>query len=46
MTALLETRNLVTTDGRSAVVAVTALPTSEEMLTDVVDTVDAALCAR
>ncbi|MGA5304227.1 serine hydrolase domain-containing protein [Nucisporomicrobium flavum] len=40
-----ETRNLVTTDGRSAVVAVTGLPTSEEMLTHVTDTVDAALCA-
>jgi D-alanyl-D-alanine carboxypeptidase len=39
-----ETRNLVTTDGRSAVVAVTGLPTSEQMLTDVDDTVDAALC--
>ncbi|MFB9446962.1 beta-lactamase family protein [Dactylosporangium vinaceum] len=40
-----ETRNLVTTDGRSAVVAVTGLPTSERMVTDVVDAVDAALCA-
>jgi D-alanyl-D-alanine carboxypeptidase len=39
-----ETRNLVTTDGRSAVVAVTGLPTSEQMLTDVDDSVDAALC--
>jgi D-alanyl-D-alanine carboxypeptidase len=39
-----ETRNLVTTDGRSAVVAVTGLPTSEQMLTDVDDTVDAAIC--
>jgi D-alanyl-D-alanine carboxypeptidase len=40
-----ETRNLVTEDGRSAVVAVTALPTSLEMTTHVSDTVDAALCA-
>ncbi|MFI5908236.1 serine hydrolase domain-containing protein [Dactylosporangium sp. NPDC051541] len=40
-----ETRNLVTTDGRSAVVAVTALPTSERMVNDVVQAVDAALCA-
>jgi D-alanyl-D-alanine carboxypeptidase len=39
-----ETRNLVTADGRSAVVAVTGLPTSEQMLTDVDDSVDAALC--
>jgi D-alanyl-D-alanine carboxypeptidase len=39
-----ETRNLVTTDGRSAVVTVTALPTSLEMTTHVSDTVDAALC--
>ncbi|UQU64734.1 beta-lactamase family protein [Couchioplanes caeruleus] len=41
-----ETRNLVTTDGRSAVVAVTGLPTGEKMLTHVTDTVDAALCAK
>ena len=40
-----ETRNLVTEDGRSAVVAVTALPTSLKMLTDVSESVDAALCA-
>jgi D-alanyl-D-alanine carboxypeptidase len=39
-----ETRNLVTTDGRSAVVAVTALPTTLEMTTDVSNAVDAALC--
>ncbi|WP_438874540.1 serine hydrolase domain-containing protein [Symbioplanes lichenis] len=39
-----ETRNLVTTDGRSAVVAVTALPTGEEMLNHVNATVEAALC--
>jgi D-alanyl-D-alanine carboxypeptidase len=39
-----ETRNLVTADGRSAVVAVTGLPTSERMLTDVDDSVDAAIC--
>lgn len=41
-----ETRNLATEDGRSAVVAVTALPTSLEMTTHVSETVDAALCAR
>jgi D-alanyl-D-alanine carboxypeptidase len=40
-----ETRNLVTTDGRSAVVTVTGLPTSEKMVNDVDDSVDAALCA-
>lgn len=40
-----ETRNLVTGDGRSAVVAVTALPTTEAMTTNVSDSVDAALCA-
>ncbi len=39
-----ETRNLVTQDGRSAVVAVTALPTSLEMVTHVSDAVDTALC--
>jgi D-alanyl-D-alanine carboxypeptidase len=41
-----ETRNLVTTDGRSAVVAVTALPTSLAGVTDVTNSVDAVLCAR
>ncbi|MEV4703524.1 serine hydrolase domain-containing protein [Actinoplanes sp. NPDC049316] len=41
-----ETRNLVTTDGRSAVVAVTGLPTTEKMVADVSDSVDAALCAK
>ncbi|WP_343446813.1 serine hydrolase domain-containing protein [Micromonospora schwarzwaldensis] len=41
-----ETRNLATTDGRGAVVAVTGLPTSPEMLEAVTDSVDAALCAR
>ncbi|WDZ83769.1 serine hydrolase domain-containing protein [Micromonospora cathayae] len=40
-----ETRNLVTTDGRSAVVAVTGLPTSLEMTRNVSESVDAALCA-
>lgn len=39
-----ETRNLVTRDGRAAVVAVTGLPTSEQMLTKVNGSVDAALC--
>lgn len=39
-----ETRNLVTTDGRSAVVAVTGLPTGSQMVTDVDDSVVAALC--
>ncbi|MEU0562349.1 serine hydrolase domain-containing protein [Dactylosporangium sp. NPDC006015] len=39
-----ETRNLATTDGRSVVVTVTALPTTEQMVTDVAGTVDAALC--
>jgi D-alanyl-D-alanine carboxypeptidase len=39
-----ETRDLVATDGRSAVVAVTGLPTSEQMVTDVDDSVEAALC--
>ncbi|WFF04731.1 hypothetical protein O7622_16785 [Micromonospora sp. WMMD1076] len=39
-----ETRNLSTTDGRSAVVAVTALPTGPEMMEAVTATVDAALC--
>ncbi|SCG34032.1 serine hydrolase domain-containing protein [Micromonospora humi] len=40
-----ETRNLATTDGRSAVVAVTGLPTSLAMAEAVSDSVDAALCA-
>lgn len=40
-----ETRDLVTPDGRGAVVAVTALPTSVQMVTDVSAGVDAALCA-
>ncbi|WBB76082.1 serine hydrolase [Micromonospora sp. WMMD1128] len=40
-----ETRNLATTDGRSAVVAVTGLPTSLEMTEAVSDSVDAAICA-
>lgn len=40
-----ETRNLVTGDGRSAVVAVTALPTSLEMVEHVATAVDTALCA-
>ncbi|MGC4874818.1 serine hydrolase domain-containing protein [Micromonospora sp. DT43] len=40
-----ETRNLVTRDGRSAVVAVTALPTGEQMLADVNESVETALCA-
>ncbi len=39
-----ETRDLVTTDGRSAVVTVTGLPTSEQMVNDVDDSVDAVLC--
>ncbi|GAA0462495.1 serine hydrolase [Paractinoplanes deccanensis] len=39
-----ETRNLVTGDGRSAVVAVTALPTTLEMTAHVSEAVDAALC--
>jgi D-alanyl-D-alanine carboxypeptidase len=41
-----ETRNLVTEDGRSAVIAVTALPTSLPMVTDVANGADAALCAE
>ncbi|WP_405430265.1 serine hydrolase domain-containing protein [Micromonospora sp. NBC_00617] len=40
-----ETRNLVTEDGRGAVVAVTGLPTGEKMLADVNESVDTALCA-
>jgi D-alanyl-D-alanine carboxypeptidase len=41
-----ETRNLVTDDGRGAVVAVTGLPTSLEMVAHVSEAVDAALCAQ
>ncbi|WP_433535179.1 serine hydrolase domain-containing protein [Micromonospora sp. CA-249363] len=40
-----ETRNLVTRDGRGAVVAVTGLPTGEQMLADVNESVETALCA-
>jgi D-alanyl-D-alanine carboxypeptidase len=40
-----ETRNLVTQDGRFAVVTVTGLPTSLDMVTDVNRAVDTALCA-
>jgi D-alanyl-D-alanine carboxypeptidase len=40
-----ETRNLATRDGRSAVVAVTGLPTSEQMLGAVNRSVETALCA-
>jgi len=40
-----ETRNLVTPDGRWAVVAVTGLPTSLDMVADVGRAVDTALCA-
>lgn len=39
-----ETRDLVTTDGRGAVVAVTGLPTTDQMVTDVDDSVDATIC--
>ncbi|NPD05662.1 beta-lactamase family protein [Nocardioides sp. zg-1308] len=39
-----ETRNLVASDGRWAVVAVTALPTSMEMLADVSGTVEDLVC--
>jgi D-alanyl-D-alanine carboxypeptidase len=39
-----ESRDLVTGDGRRAVVVVTGLPTSAQMVTDVDDSVDAALC--
>lgn len=39
-----ETRNLATRDGRSAVVAVTGLPTSEQMLGAVNRSVETALC--
>jgi D-alanyl-D-alanine carboxypeptidase len=41
-----ETRTEVTMDGRAATVAVTALPETEEAATQVLDTVDDALCAR
>jgi D-alanyl-D-alanine carboxypeptidase len=40
-----ETRNLVTDDGRWAVVAVTALPTSMDMVADVSGTVEDLVCA-
>ncbi|MFF0234318.1 serine hydrolase domain-containing protein [Micromonospora sp. NPDC005254] len=40
-----ETRNLVTEDGRGAVVAVTGLPTGEQMLAEVNESVETALCA-
>ncbi|TNH30228.1 beta-lactamase family protein [Micromonospora orduensis] len=40
-----ETRNLATRDGRSAVVAVTGLPTGEQMLGAVNRSVETALCA-
>ncbi|OMQ15570.1 serine hydrolase, partial [Modestobacter sp. VKM Ac-2676] len=40
-----QTRNLATEDGRSAVVAVTGLPTTLEMLEHVSASVDQALCA-
>lgn len=40
-----ETRNLVTDDGRWAVVAVTALPTSMDMVADVSDAVEDLVCA-
>lgn len=40
-----ETRNAVTTDGRAATVAVTALPTSLEAAEHVEDAVDTALCS-
>jgi D-alanyl-D-alanine carboxypeptidase len=39
-----ETRNAVTSDGRGAVVAVTALPTTLDAATHVEDAVDAAIC--
>ena len=41
-----ETRSAVTTDGRGAFVAVTALPTELQGVVDVEDAVDAAICAR
>ena len=40
-----ESRNLVTDDGRSAVVVVNGLPTTLEMVEHVGDAVDTALCA-
>ena len=40
-----ETRSAVTTDGRGAVVAVTALPTELQGVVDVEDAVDAAICS-
>lgn len=40
-----ETRNLVTSDGRGAVVAVTALPSTEATAKAVDDAVDTALCS-
>ena len=40
-----ETRNLVTSDGRGAVIATTALPTSVTTLTHVVNAVRAAICS-
>ena len=40
-----EPRTPATTAGRSVVVTVTALPTTEQMVTDVAGSVDAALCA-
>ena len=39
-----ETRNLVTEDGRWAVVAVNALPTRISMVTDVSRAVETAIC--
>ena len=39
-----ESRNLVTEDGRWAVVVVTALPTSLEMVSHVSESVDTAIC--
>lgn len=41
-----ETANAVTTDGRGAVVAVTALPTTLEAATHVEEAVDHAICGR
>jgi D-alanyl-D-alanine carboxypeptidase len=41
-----ESRNLATDDGRSAVVVVTGLPTTLEMVEHVGDAVDTALCAQ
>ncbi|MEU0093622.1 serine hydrolase domain-containing protein [Kribbella sp. NPDC006257] len=39
-----ETRNAITTDGRQATVAVTTLPTTLPLATDVEDLVDTAIC--